>query len=513
MNTERSPSGRLAADTALISGLTLASRVLGYVRDLCFATLLGAGPWADAFFVAFRTPNLVRRLFSEGTMNLALVPRLAYLRERHDEERAAALIRSTTAWTLCLLGGACLLVLLFPGFFVKLLAPGFRQEPEQWAATVKLVRICTPYALFVLLASICMAMLNSTRRFLAPALAPVILNITLIAVALAAWWFAPMTGRAPLVALALAWGVTLAGGLQLLSQLPFLHGSGFRWHGNWRWRDPEIRRLGLAIAPTIFGASLFQITTLGTTLAATWLAPGSVSWLYFSDRLVQFPLGVFAVAVSTAALPELARHSAEAHRESFDRLFNDALGLTLVLSLPAAAGFAALAPAIVKLLFGHGAYTTADVRATADALRAFSLGLPAFALLKPLVAAAHARNASKSTVWSAALGLLLFLACAPWLMHCMGHAGLALDVSLACGVNALCLLAAFRKHLPPVRKNRLHCLLAPPLLSLLIYLLALHLPQAFPDHRTTLSLALIPVLAAGYLLCCHSLGLLRLGEK
>ncbi len=499
---------RLAADTALISVLTLLSRVLGYARDLCIAALLGVGPWADAFFVAFRTPDLLRKLFGEGIMNLALVPRLARLRQERGEQRAFALICGALAWAGLLGLGISLLPLLAPGAVLLLLAPGFEQSPGQWEITSRMVRVCMPYALFVLLTAVCIGVLNSLRRFLIPALTPVVLNCTLIAAMVAAWYLAG--GEAGTVAMALAWSVPLAGALQLLLQVPFLRRAGFRWRGEWQWRDPEVKRLGLAMAPTVFGASLFQITALLATLAATWLPGGSVSWLYFADRLVQFPLGIFAVAVSTAALPTLSSHGTAAGSVEFSRTLAQALGLTLLVSLPAAAGLAGLATPLVGLLFGHGAFSPADVDATAAALSAFCLGLPAFAALKPLVAACHARGEMRATVWSAAAGLLLFLGCAWPMLQVWGHWGLALNVSLACWVNALLLLAFLRRHLPaPAALPRPRMAgLAALTLSAGIYLICRLALDAFPGQGSLLVLLLTPGLALGYLTGCRLLGIL-----
>lgn len=506
--TPQESSERLAADTALISVLTLLSRILGYARDLCIAALLGVGPWADAFFVAFRTPDLLRKLFGEGIMNLALVPRLARLRQERGEQRAFALVRGALAWAGLLGLGISLLPLLAPGAVLALLAPGFEQSPEQWELTSRMVRICMPYALFVLLTAVCIGVLNSLRRFLIPALTPVVLNLTLIAAMVAAWYLA--SGEAGVMAMALAWSVPLAGALQLLLQMPFLGRAGFHWRGELQWRGPEVKGLGLAMAPTVFGASLFQITTLLATLAATWLPGGSVSWLYFADRLVQFPLGIFAVAVSTAALPTLSSHGTSPGSAAFGRTLAQALGLALLVSLPAAAGLAGLARPLVDLLFGHGAFSPADVNATAEALVAFCLGLPAFAALKPLVAACHARGELRATVWSAAAGLLLFLGSAWPLLQLWGHWGLALNVSLACWVNAVLLLALLRRHLPlsAALPRPTMAGMAVLVLSAGIYLVCRLAAGAFPGQGKVLVLLLAPSLALGYLLGCRLLGLL-----
>ena len=433
-------SHRLAANSALLTKTTAVSRVLGFARDLCIAATLGAGPLADAFFIAFRIPNTLRRLFADGAWSLAFVPAFMQCGARHGLERGFAMARSALVWSLILAGCLALVCALFPYDVTRFLAPGLRQEPHLLETTARLLAICAPYALCIMGTAVSAGLLNAMGHFLAPALAPVILNCTLILAALGAWIL-----KAP-VAYALAWGVLVAGILQWGAQQPPLARIGFQWRGPWRLLDPVTRKLGKDAGLVVFGVSGFQINTLLATLAATWLAEGAVSWLHYAERLVQLPLGVFSVAVSTAALPELAALAASRDAEAFDAVLRQALGVVLCISLPASAGLAALAEPIVALLFGHGAFSHQAVQGTAATLACMALGLPGFAALRPLASASFARHEYAPPVYAALLGLGGFLLLAWPLMQSLAAAGLALAVSLAGLANTLLLWGMLKRR-------------------------------------------------------------------
>jgi putative peptidoglycan lipid II flippase len=433
----------LGRNVSVLAGATLASRVLGYARDLVVAFTLGASPLADAFFVAFRLPNLLRRLFGEGALTMAFVPVFCAARRERGEAAAFAMARAAGFWLLVVLGAACALAVLFPEPLVLLVAPGFAKDPALLARAAAMARICFPYALCICGVALCMGVLNSMGRFLAPALAPVVLNLCLIAGALGAW-------RAGYdVALALCWSVLAAGVLQWVLQQPFLRAAGFSWRGPWRPADRHAREAGRLLLPTLAGAAAFQTAVLLGTVMASLLERGAVAHLYYADRLVQLPLGVFAVAVGTAALPDLSALAAAGRTDGFLRTVDQALGLALFLNLPAAAGLAALAGPIVALLFERGAFGAADATATAQALAAFAAGLPALAATRPLAAAFYARRRVRPPVVAAVASLAIFAACGALLMGPLGHVGIALAVSASAWANALCLARALRRELGP----------------------------------------------------------------
>ena len=282
-----SQSRKIAKNAAIVAIATLASRILGFARDLIVAFALGAGLYADAFFVAFRIPNLMRRLFGEGSLTMAFVPVYSLTKEQDGDEAAHEMARSALAWLVAILSAITALVMVFAGPLTTAIAPGFTDNPELFQTTSSLVRVCFPYTIFICAVALCMGILNSEDHFLAPALAPCVLNVCLIASALLGY-FAGLN-----VATAMSVGV-LAGGVgQWLLQQPFLKRKGISWRGPWSWKNPAVIKMGKLMIPTVFGAAVYQINILLSTLLASFLPIGSISYLYYADRLVQFPLGVF----------------------------------------------------------------------------------------------------------------------------------------------------------------------------------------------------------------------------
>ena len=412
-----------------MAGATLVSRILGFVRDVIVAFALGAGLFADAFFVAFRIPNLLRRLFGEGSLTMAFIPVYSRIREEEGEEAAQAMARSAMIWLAVILCSITVLVEVVARPVTMAIAPGFIKNVEQFNTTVDLVRICFPYVIFICGVALCMGILNARDHFLAPALAPVVLNVTLIGSALLGYFFGLN------VAYSMAYGVLVGGAGQWLLQQPFLSKVGFSWRGNWSWRNKGVARMGILMLPTVFGAAVYQVNILLGTLLASFLPVGSVSYLYYADRLVQFPLGVFGMAVSTAALPSLAKLAVRDEMDEYDNALSISLGLTLFIALPAAAGLVALADPVIALLFERGAFTAQDVAATAKALIAYSVGLPFIALARPLVAGFYALEDTRTPVKVAVACLGVNIGLGVWLMQFMAHVGLALAVSLASLLN------------------------------------------------------------------------------
>ncbi|MBI5520870.1 MAG: murein biosynthesis integral membrane protein MurJ [Desulfovibrio sp.] len=438
MNAE---SRHIARRAATVAGTTLVSRVLGFVRDLITAFALGAGLFADAFFVAFRIPNLLRSLFAEGSLTMAFIPTFSRVRAEEGEARAQEMARSVLAWLVSILAVITLLAILFAPQVTALIAPGFGRDPALLSTTADLLRICFPFIVFISAVGLCMGILNAMDHFFAPAFAPCLLNIGFIASALLA------VALGWNVAYALAWGVLASGLAQWLFQQPYLGRLGFSWRGPWKWRDPAVLRMGRLMLPSVLGSAVYQINLLLGTLLASFLPVGSISYLYYADRLVQFPVGVFGLAVSTAALPSLSRLAAAGQMDEFKGVIRSSMRLSLFISLPAMAGLIALAAPLIGLLFGRGAFGPEAIQATAAALVAYGVGLPAIALVRPLVGAFYALENTRLPVMVAALCVAVNIGLGFGLMQFMSHAGLALAVSVASYANVGLLSFLLRRRL------------------------------------------------------------------
>lgn len=434
-------SEKIARNTAVVAAATFVSRLLGFLRDVIVAFALGAGLFADAFFVAFRIPNLLRRLFGEGSLTMVFIPVFSQIRQEQGEEAAREMARSALAWLMVVLCGITLLVQFLAGGLTFAIAPGFADDSELFSLTVKLVRICFPYIIFISGVALCMGILNASDHFFAPAFAPVILNLALIGSALFGY-FGGLN-----VAECMAWGVLLGGLGQWLLQQPFLRGRGFSWRGPWSWKNPGVAKMALLMLPTVLGAAVYQINILLGTLLASFLPTGSVSYLYYADRLVQFPLGVFGIAVSVAALPGLSALAAEKRMDDFSATLRSSQGLSLFIALPSTTGLLALAAPIIALLFQRGAFTSEAVAATSAALLAFAAGLPFIALARPLAAAFYALHDTRTPVKIAIVCLVLNIGLGLWLMNPLKHVGLALAVSLSSAANFLLLHLTLSRRL------------------------------------------------------------------
>jgi putative peptidoglycan lipid II flippase len=425
--------------------MTLVSRVLGFVRDMVFARLFGAGEAMDAFFVAFRIPNLLRRLFAEGAFSLAFVPVLAEYQARGD----LRLLREFIAHVAGTLGGILLAVtltgMLAAPWLVAGFAPGFLDEPVKYGDATAMLRVTFPYLLFISLTAFIGAVLNSHGRFAVPALTPVWLNVTLIGAALLASQSRPPDAQW------LAWGVFAAGVIQLAFQWPFIVRLGLAPRPRWGWHDAGVRRILTLMLPAIFGSSVAQINILFDTLIASLLADGSVSWLYYSDRLVEFPLGVFGIALSTVILPHLSRNHAEGDAARFAHTLDWALRWVLLIALPAMLGLAIFAGPILAALFGYGAFDAHDVQMSGLSLSAFALGLVPFILIKVLAPGYYARQDVKTpvrigvTALFANMGLNVLIV-VPWVMLDLPgpHAGVALATATSAWLNAYLLYRGLR---------------------------------------------------------------------
>nr|VFK48826.1 MAG: putative peptidoglycan lipid II flippase [Candidatus Kentron sp. TC]VFK52377.1 MAG: putative peptidoglycan lipid II flippase [Candidatus Kentron sp. TC]VFK64907.1 MAG: putative peptidoglycan lipid II flippase [Candidatus Kentron sp. TC] len=427
--------------TITVSANTLISRVLGLIRDIVIASFFGAKEEADAFFVAFRIPNLLRRLFAEGAFSPAFVPVLSEYKSQRSHAEVRALISHVTGT----LGGIVFLItlagILAAPVLVILFAPGFfLHYADKYALTIQMLMITFPYLFFISLTAAAGGILNTYGRFGVPAFTPVLLNISLIAAAI---WLSPYLSE-PVVAL--AWGVFIAGIAQLLFQLPFLYRLRLLSWPRLRGTHEGVRRIIGLLLPALFGVSVSQINLLVDTLLASFLVTGSVSWLYYSDRLVEFPLGVFGIALATVILPNLSRRHAEGSTARFSGTLDWALRFTLLIGLPAATGLAILAEPMLATLFQYGELGAYDIEMAGRSLMAYAFGLMGFVYIKVLAPGFYARQNTRTPV---RIGVIAMLANMPLnliLVFPLAHAGLALATALSAFLNAGLLYLALRRE-------------------------------------------------------------------
>ena len=433
--------------TTTVGSMTLLSRVLGFVRDMVIAHLFGAGPGADAFFVAFKIPNFMRRLFAEGAFSQAFVPVFAeYKAQRSvDEVRRFAGDVSGTFGSFLLIFTA--VGMLATPALVTIFAPGFVDEPEKFALTVEMLRITLPYLFFISMTAYAGGILNAYGKFAVPSFTPVLLNVAMLA---AAFGLTPFSEN-PIVAL--SWGVFIAGVAQLLFQLPFLHRIGMLTWPRWRWRDSGVQRVMKLMLPAIFGSSVAQINLLLDTLLASFLVTGSVSWLYYSDRLVEFPLGIFGIALATVILPHLSSKHASASKEEFSATLDWALRWVVIGGVPATVGLFILSGPILISLFQYGEFSVHDTKMAALSLMTYSLGLAGFISVKILAPGFYARQDTKTPmrIGIVALGSnmalnLLIVAPMAYFDIVGAHAALAFSTAASAYINGVLLWHRLRKH-------------------------------------------------------------------
>ncbi|WP_435214616.1 murein biosynthesis integral membrane protein MurJ [Luminiphilus sp. nBUS_16] len=440
----------LLQSSALVGSATMASRVLGLLRDVVLANLVGATSNADAFFVAFKIPNFLRRLFAEGAFAQAFIPVLTETREQGGLEAVRALVDRVTG----VLGGVLILLttvtILAAPVVALVFAPGFASDVSKLSLTADLIRITFPYLFLISMTGFAGGILNSYGRFGVPAFTPVLLNLSLIAAAL---FLAPAL-KEPVYALAI--GVMIAGLLQLLFQIPSLYRLDLVPRPRWDTQHPGVRRILTLMIPALFGVSVSQINLLLDTVLASLLPAGSVSWLYYSDRLTELPLGIFAIAVATVILPNLSSQRARAEAVGKDPAFTAtlhwALSLIVLIALPATAALLLLAKPILTTLFQYGAFGPGDVDKATWSLRAYALGLTAFMLIKVLAPGYYARQDMKTPVRIGIIAMVANMVMNPMLIFPLmwifdlGHVGLALATSLAAWLNAGLLYRGLRRE-------------------------------------------------------------------
>ena len=426
---------------ATVGSMTFASRILGFVRDTLIARVFGAGMATDAFFVAFKIPNLLRRISAEGAFSQAFVPILAEYKKQRTHDETQALINHVATLLGLFLVVVTIVGMLAAPWVVQVSAPGFAADATKFDLTVNLLRVTFPYIFFISLVSLAGGVLNTYGNFSVPAFTPVWLNVSFI---IAALFVVPYFGGSVKV---LAWAVFVGGILQLLYQVPYLLKIGLIPRFELNLHDEGVWRILKLMGPAIFGVSIAQISLLINTIIASLLVSGSVSWLYYADRLMEFPTGVLGVALGTILLPSLSKSVADEADSEYSQLLDWGLRLTFMLALPAAAALAVLSVPLVAGLFKYGAFTAHDVQMTKTALMAYSLGLLGLILVKVLAPAFYSRQNIKTPVKIAIFTLIATQAMSLFFVFVLrlNHAGLALAIGLGACINAGLLYYHLRK--------------------------------------------------------------------
>ncbi len=439
---------KLLKSTATVGAATMLSRILGFVRDVVLARMFGASGETDAFFLAFKIPNFMRRLFAEGSFSLAFVPVLSEYKATGDRRALRDLIDHVAGTLAAILLVITAIGIIAAPLVLSVFAPGWvADDRPEFDLSAGMLRITFPYIMLISLTALAGGILNTFGRFLVPALTPVLLNLSLIAAALL------LAGRLEVPVTALAWGVLVAGFAQLLIQVPALLRLGLMPRPRWGWRHSGVRRIIKLMIPTLFGSSVAQINLLFDSIIATFLITGSVSWLYYSDRLLEFPLGLLGVAIATVILPNLSQKHAKSSTAEFSATIDWALRLALIITIPAAVGLMVLAGPILITLFQYNAFQMDDVRMSTYSLVAYSVGLPAFIAVKVLAPGYYARQDTRTPVKIAIAAMvtnmvlnLVFVG----LLLKQGfegpHAGLAMASSAAAYLNAILLFRGLKKR-------------------------------------------------------------------
>jgi putative peptidoglycan lipid II flippase len=430
----------LLKSLATISGLTLVSRILAFVRDVLIARVFGAGMATDAFFVAFRLPNLLRRLFAEGAFSQAFVPIFGEYRNRRGHEDTQLLVDHVTTMLAIILFVVTLIGIIAAPVIVYISAPGFAKDAAKYDLTVQLLRITTPYIFFISLVAVAAGILNTYNKFWVPAFAPILLNICFISAAL---WLAPYCDP-PI--LALAWAVFVAGFVQLAFQVPFLKKIGMLPSIRFNWNDPGMRRVIRQMGPAVFGVSIGQISLLINTIFASFLVAGSVSWLYYADRLMEFPSGILGVALGSILLPSLSKCHADNNLVEYSKLLDWGLRLTVMLTLPAALALGMISVPLLATFFQRGAFAAHDVLMTSHALIGYSVGLIGMILVKILAPGFYAKQDIRTPVKIGIVTLLATQAMNALFIGWIQHAGLALSIGLGACLNSAILFHYLRKR-------------------------------------------------------------------
>lgn len=427
-----------------IGTATLVSRVLGFARDMLVALAFGAGPVTDAFFVAFRIPNMLRRLLAEGALSTAVIPVFAQYTARHDRGEFLRMLRAVFAAALLTLSVTAALGIAGAPWILRVIAPGFSANPAQADLATLLTRVMFPYLVLVGLAALAMGALQIHDRFFAAALGPALLNVGMIVGVLV------LVHRVDPPILSLAIGVLIGGIAQIAAQVPSLVACGALVPPSGELRHPALGRIARLLLPAVFGLAAVQLTVFINTLLASLLPAGSISFLYYADRVMEFPLGIFGIALASASLPAMARQAAAGDARGLAATLNFALRLAAFVSVPAAVGLVILRMPITRVLFERGQFTAADTAATAAALGWYAAGLAGFAGARIAAQAFYAAGAAGIAVRMGIVSVAANVVAAALLMRPLAHGGLALASSVAAYVNMLLLVVAARRHFGPL---------------------------------------------------------------
>jgi putative peptidoglycan lipid II flippase len=438
MSSEKTQVARAAG---IVGSATLLSRLMGYARDMVMSWAFGTGLAADAFYVAYRIPNLLRELLAEGSMSAAFIPVFTETLTKESKESARHLANAVFARLLVILAVLTLLGIIFAPFVVKAIAWGFKGDLDKYATTVMLTRIMFPYLLFIGLAALAMGMLNSLRSFLAPALSPVMLNIMTIASILLSIWLLPN----PIYGVAV--GVVLGGLFQFLIQMPGLRKQGMMMRPEFQPSHPGVAKIGRLALPIMLSSSVTQVNIFVSTILASFLATGSITYLFYGMRFIHFPLGIFGIAIATAVLPTMSAQAARKETEAFRETLSLGLRLVFFIMFPAMAGLIALRVPIVNLLLEHGQFDRISTAGTAAAVLYYSIGLWAFAGVRIVAQAFYSLQDTKTPVKIAALAMVTNILLSVILMGPLAHGGLALATSLAAMLNIGLLTLQLRKKI------------------------------------------------------------------
>jgi len=423
---------------------TFISRILGYVKDMILAKFFGATGLADTFFVAFRIPNLLRELFAEGSMSSAFIPVLTEYQTTKGKEEAQRLVRIVFTFILISVGLISLMGIVFTPAIVTAIAPGFLDMPEKFSLTVLLTRWMFPFLLFISLAALVMGALNTRGIFFVPSLAPAMLNIVIITAVLT---LSPRMEQ-PIVAVAV--GVVFGGFVQFAFQVPSFFRKGYSLMPGYDFKHPGLKKMSILILPATMGMAVAQINIFVSTILASYLPDGSITYLYYSMRLIQFPIGIFGVAMGMAVLPTLSEHAAKGEYGKLSDDFSFALRLLFFISVPAMVGLIALREPIINVLFQRGRFDYAATVGTAQALLFYSLGIWCVVGVRIVTASFYSMQDTKTPVKIAVIALLTNVIMSIILMNPLKHAGLALANSIASGINFALLFFFLRKKLQKI---------------------------------------------------------------
>ena len=424
-----------------IGSATALSRVAGFVRDVVVALAFGAGPVTDAFFVAFRIPNVLRRLLAEGALATAMIPVFSEYFVTRSWPEVLRMLRAVLALALVALGVTALLGIATAPWILKAIAPGFADDPAQAGLAVLLTRVMFPYVVLVGLAALATGALNAQGRFFASALGPAVQNVAMIAA------IPLLASRVDPPILSLAIGVLVGGVGQVVIQLPSLRRCGLLVLPAAEFRHPALARLVRLLLPAVFGLAAVQVMVFVNTLLASLLRPGSISYLYYADRVMEFPLGVFGIALATAALPSMSAQAARGDHAALRDTVSFSLRLSVFIAVPAAVGLVVLGHPIVRLLFQRGEFTASDAVLTTQALAGYAVGLPAFSATRLAAQTFYALGDTRTPVWAGLVSVAANIALALLLMWPLKHAGLALASSLSAYINLALLYWLLRRRL------------------------------------------------------------------